>query len=224
MKGRWKWVFLVLGVLLISATCGFGYEQKQKRSQFEEAEDALRNSDWDRLALTMSQSNSRHTPSQNSIASFLRTYVDPIVTAKKPAFETRQWASSMVPIPNEEAALTLKRSDGRKYKFLQVSYTDDVLWIPLPVHGRQLGIFQGKRVSVSFFMAFFRVAYELYPPARKEERFRSAVKFVRQEKERLKGMGISPQNIYSPCKTWEEFLAKSEQDAQVIAKDARRKS
>ncbi len=215
MKGRWKWAFLVLGVLLISATCGFGYEQKRARTQYEEAEDALKTYDWDRFAETMSESPSRHMPSRGAILAFLQTYVKPLVQKKPPIFEKRQWSSTMVPIPNEEASLVFRRLDGRKYKFLQVTYTDDVLWIPLPIHGRQLGIFQGKRISASFFLTFYRVAYELFPPLKKEERFRSALQFVQQEKEHLKAMGLSPQNIYSPCKTWEEFIVKGEREMKA---------
>ncbi|MBS1727950.1 MAG: hypothetical protein JST51_14630 [Armatimonadetes bacterium] len=205
MKGRWKWVFLSIGVLLISATCGFGYEQQATRSQYEVAKDAFKHRDWDRLVENLTYKNYPRSPSKPALAQFLRTYVEPVLDRREFDLVSRKWESSMVPIPNEEVAYQ-PTWGRRRFNFLQLDYTDDVAWFQMPVEGRRFGIFQGKQVVLSFYVTFYRVAYAEYPPMRSDVTS-SVLRFVEDQKDRLTQMGITPYHLYSPAKTWDEYIA-----------------
>lgn len=205
MKGRWKWVFLSIGVLLISATCGFGYQAKITRSQFEEAKDAFAKKDWDRVIDNLSSQRDIHVPPKESLRQFVHRYVEPILKDDKFTLVTRHWNSSMVPIPNEEMAYQVS-AYNRPFPFIRLVYSDDVLWFDVPVAGRMYGVFQGKQVTLSFYLTFFRVAFDRYPPPQREDRWKSIVAFVKEEKEELTKMGLSPKNLYSKAKTWDEYV------------------
>lgn len=219
MKGRWKWIFLCLGVLLISATCGFGYQARVTRSQFEEAKDAFAKKDWDRVVDNLSDSRDRHVPKKKVLREFVHHYVEPILKDPKFALASRQWNSTMVPIKNEEMAYQTEGTN-RPFPFIRLVYSDDVLWFDLPIAGRTYGVFQGKQVTLSFYLTFFRVAFDRYPPIRREERWRSIVAFVKDEKQRLIDMGVTPGHLYSKAKTWDDYIKLYEDRAKTIAREA----
>ncbi len=209
MKGRWKWVFLILGVLLISATCGFGYQAKLTRTQFEEAADALEHRDWDRLAANLPPPRGQYAPSNATIAKFLNAYMSGPERGADWQFKHETVKSEVVPIPNETVEFT-RQGLTRRVIVMSLTYTDDMAWFSIPMSTKQYGIFQGKRIRFYFPVVFFRAAYLAYPPRTQNGRWQSMLKFVRKEKANLDAMGLKPAHIYSPAKTWDEYLSAME--------------
>ena len=201
MKGRWKWVWLFIGVLLISGTCGFGFEAKRWRTQFKEAKDAFQKRDWDRVADNLSDSD--NAPSKKAFAGFMKEYVDPIIENSDYEFQSRETKSTMVPIKNETDSFVLKEGNPRPVAMLE--YWDDAIWFDVPFSKQRYGIFKGKRVFMPFSMTFLRICRLMYPQADRPSSWKSVIAFVKAEQGKLTAMGLSPKSLYSQKKTWNEF-------------------
>jgi hypothetical protein len=207
-RRRFNWIWLVLGVLVISATCGFGYEARQTRTRFERAKDAFAVRDWDRVVECLSETSSPGRPSPKAFTSFLRTYVDPELASGKYELKHREVKSSMVPIQDE--TVTYQMSKGPPTAIISLRYVDDAVWFNVPFSSKRVGVFRGKLINLSFMSVFYRIAWTSYPQNDRRDIWKSVLAFVNSEKERLTEMGITPSNLYSQEKTWEEFSKEYE--------------
>ena len=206
MKPRWKWVWLFIGMLLISATCGFGFEAKQSRTQFEEAKDAFQRRDWDRVAANLS--DSENAPSAKAFSEFMKTYVDPVLETGIYQFNAKESASRMVPIKNETDSYVLKVGGRRPLAMLQ--YLDDAIWFDVPFSKQKYGMFKGKRVTMPFALTFVRISRTLYPSTDGGSSWKSIPAFARGEKGRLVAMGLTPKCLMSRANAGIDFATEYE--------------
>ena len=193
----------MIGVLVISATCGFGYEAKHTRTRFEEAKDAFAKRDWERVISNLSDTSNPGRPDPKAFVAFLRTYVDPELATGRYELKSREANSSMVPIKDEY--VSYQSSEGIGSSILSLRYVDDAIWFDIPFSPKRVGVFRGKLINLSFFSAFYRIALANYPQKNRRDNWKSVLAFINAEKERLNQMGISPKNLLSQEKTWEEF-------------------
>lgn len=217
MKGRGKWIVLSVGVILISATCGFGYQAKATLTQYEEAKAAFLVRDWDRVVNNLSDTSNVTVPPKKSLAQFIKQYIDPAIDDKGFKVASRQWNSSMVPIPDEEMTYQRVLDTGRKSQLIRLSYSDKVAWFDVPLAKKRYGIFQGKKIGISFFPLFFKAAALKHPVPRGKSAFSSYQAFVKEEKETLRRMGILPIHVRSSAKTWEEYEKELKSRAEKSA-------
>ena len=212
MKGRFKWVWLFAGVVVICASCGFGYEAKQTRTQFEEARVAFENRDWDRVAANLSDSSNPNAPSPRAMAAFLRTFLDPDLASGKYQLTTHEYDSAMVPIKN--MTVSYEPIDGGSRPVATLLYTDDAVWFDIPFSKKRWGIFRGKRISVPFFVMFSRICHDRFPQAERRDNWKSSVQFARAEGDHLTAIGITPRNLFSNAKTWDEYATEREESVK----------
>ena len=206
MKRHFRWVWLFVGVLVISATCGFGYESKRTRTQFEEAKDAFSKQDWDRVTDNLSPSLSN--PSPKVYASILRTYLDPELSSGKHTFEHRARKSSFIVIDNEDVFFGPRTSSWPPP--ITLRYSDQVAWFSVPFTKQRFGIFQNKRISMNFFMCLAKISSDRYPQNSPREQWKAILAFIKDEKTRLTEIGITPKHLGSNKKSWEEFSKEFE--------------
>lgn len=207
MKRRFRWIWLFIGVLVIGATCGFGYEAKAARTEFEEARDAFAKKDWENVV-------SRLTPTYNNpppeiFAAFLRTYYDPVISDGSHSFEHRTRKSTYIFIDNEDVFFG-PRGPGWPPP-ITLRYSDSVAWFSIPFSKQRFGIFQSKKISMNFFMCLAKIAWDRYPQDSPREWFTAISMFVNAEKAKLMEIGITPKHLGSSKKTWEEFLKEFSQ-------------
>lgn len=207
-RRRFKWFWLFLGVILISATCGFGYEAKQTRTQFEEAKDAFRQRDWKRVVANLSETNNTYAPAKEAYVQFLNAYVEPELLTEKYALKVEEVKSSMVPINNEIVSYAPKDQKGRS--LIELIYFDRAIWFNIPFSKKRFGVFKRKEVSISFNSTFYRICRKRYPHLRGPDSYRSVLMFVNSEKSKLDAMGITPKNLYSEKHTWDEYIIEYE--------------
>ena len=208
MKGHFKHVWLFIGVVVISASCGFGYEAKRSRSQFKEAVDAFSKRDWDRVAANLSDPTSKYAPSQKALATFLKTYLDPELATGKYELVSQETNSTMVPVKNMVVSYQPTGIPSRPVAMLQ--YYDDAIWFDIPFSNRKWGIFKGKIISIPFYMMFMRICRDRYPQADRRDNWKSVLDFVGAEKSNLTEMGITPTNLYSQSKSWDDYSTEYE--------------
>ena len=206
MKKGFRWVWLFIGVIAISASCGFGYEAKVTRNKFEEAKDAFRNQDWDRV--TDNLTPSFRNPSPKVYASFLRTYLDPELLLGKHPFEHRAWKSSFIFVDNEDVFFGPRTSNWPPPVTLR--YSDQVAWFSLPISKQRYGIFQNKRISMNFFACLAKISWDRYPQNSQRDQWKAILAFINAEKVRLTEIGIAPKHLGSNKKSWEEFSKEFE--------------
>jgi hypothetical protein len=203
-RQKWKWILLSVGVLLISATCGFGYEAKRTRTQFEEAKDAFEKRDWYRVVSNVSEGGNQRRPSQQAIVSFMHTYIDPMLETGKFKLKSRTWNSNLVPIKDE--IVTYEAPGVVRGEICELLYTDKISWMGIPFSKSSLSIFNGKQVVLPFVPMFLRVARARYPQKDQLVTWKSVLEFVRAERSKLTTIGIMPSIFYSKEKTWNDFL------------------
>jgi hypothetical protein len=205
MNGRGKWIVLGVGVIVISATCGFGYQAKATLTQYEEAKAAFLIRDWDRVVDNLSDTSNLAVPPKKSLGAFIKRYIDPAIDEKRFKVASRQWNSSMVPIPDEEMTYQRALASGRKSQLIRLSYSDKIAWFDVPLAKKRYGVFQGKKIAISFYPLFFRAAVLKHPVTKGKGAISCYLAFVKEEKEMLSRMGILPIHVRSSAKTWEEY-------------------
>lgn len=204
MKGRWKWVLLAIGVLLISATCGFGFQAKIARSDFEIAADALEHRDWERFVAVLPEPTSPNRPPKSAILKFMKTYADPILRDSEYVFHRRSVASKYVPIPDDVA--TYDRVDNaRGSTFATLRFGDQLAYFTLPFSKTNYYVYQGKSTHFAFLQVFRQVAGIRGIEWVTEDHKIPFAQFVRHEEKALDAMGIKPNHLYSSEKTWASF-------------------
>ena len=205
MKGRWKWVLLAIGILLISATCGFGYETKRTRSQFEEAEDAFSHRDWDRMVQALPDRSGPFDAPKPVMDKFLNTYITPLLEKRHPDLKKQSSPSTVVPIPNEEMFYEWRKGE-RHISVIRLSYVDQLSTFTLPFSSSRYYMFQGKQIRFTFWLAFYRACYAEFPPASRWLTRQSIIAFIRKERTNLDAMGMKPSYLVSTAKTWDEYI------------------
>jgi hypothetical protein len=217
MKGRFKWVWLFIGVVVISASCGFGYEAKRARTQFEEARDAFSKRDWDRVAANLSDPSNPNAPSEKALASFLRIYLDPELATGKYELKAHEYDSALVPVKN--MTVSYEPIDGLSRPVASLQYYDDAVWFDIPFSKKKWGIFRGKRIAVPFYVVFFRIAHDRFPQTERQSGWKSVIQFARAEGDRMSAIGITPKNLFSNAKTWEDYATEREGFAKKWLRD-----
>lgn len=202
-RRKFQWIWLFLGAILISGTCGFGYEAKRTRSQFEEAKDAFSRNDWEKVIDHLTPTPDIGRPSPKAFAAFLHRYVDPELASHEYKIESVETKSSLVPINNEYIGY---REEGARQPLVMLRYVDDSVWFDIPFSTRKMGIFRGKLINMSFVSTFARVCRSSYPQTDRANSWKSVRKFVEAEKHHLDDMGITPANLYSRATTWDDYV------------------
>lgn len=201
-RRKFNWLWLVVGVLIISATCGFGYEARQTRTRFERAKDAFAVRDWDQVVDCLSEE--QFNPPSKKYVAFLQRYLDPVLDSSKAELHFEKLPSPYIPIENEFLSYRTPDLHGRPLAFL--SFRDKVVWVRVPFFKQSFGIFKGKVTGMRFVSVFYRVAAIRHPHADRRVQWKSVIEFVQNERHRLDELGITPTELNSPSKTWGEFV------------------
>jgi hypothetical protein len=215
-RRRFKWIWLFLGVLLISATCGFGYEAKATRTRFEEAKDAFGKQDWERVVENLSDTTDPGRPNPKAFAAFLHAYLDPELAKGKYKLLNHESNSSLVPIKNEWIGYLENESPRTSIAVLR--YVDDAMWFSIPFSPQKVSVFRGKLVNMSFASCFYRICAARRPLEKRRPNWRAILQFVGSEKENLVKIGISPKNLYSSKETWDEYMAEYQKAFDKLSK------
>lgn len=207
MKRRgFKWIWLFLGVLLISATCGFGYEARHTLTRYEAAKQAFAKQDWEAVIENLSDTTDNGRAEPKAFAAFLHKYVDPELATGEYKQTTRSTNSLLVPIKNE--FIGYQKTEPPRPPLLSLRYVDDAVWFNVPFTPRKVGMFRGKLVNMSFASCFYRVCVAQFPQVSRRNNWKSVVAFVKSEKGAMTEMGLSPKNLYSKAKSWDDFLVE----------------
>jgi hypothetical protein len=201
-RRRFNWIWLCLGVLVISATCGFGFEARRTRTQFEEAKDAFGKRDWDKVVANLSEE--QFNPPAKTYIAFLQRYLDPALDSTKAKLHFEKLPSRYIPIENEFLSYRTPELHDRPLAFL--SFRDKVVRVRVPFFNQSFGIFKGKVTGMRFVVIFYRVAAIRHPHTDRRDQWKSVIEFVQRERHRLEELGITPTELNSPSKNWGEFV------------------
>jgi hypothetical protein len=209
-RKRWNWVWLFLGVILISASCGFGYGLKQARTEFEVAKDAFAKKDWEQVFANLSES--QYNPPTKKYAAFLHCYLDPLLDSGQVKLQFEKIPSGYVPLENE--FLSYRSIEAHSRPLAMLTYRDRLEWVTVPFVKQRLWFFKGKQTGMLFVRDFYGVAAFRYPHPEKRDRWKSVIEFVQHERKQLDALGITPSDINSLTKTWDDFVKERTELAQ----------
>ncbi len=201
-RRRWNWIWLFLGVIVISASCGFGYELKRARTEFELAKDAFAKKDWDQVIANLSEE--QYNPPSTKYVAFLHKYLDPILASGEIKLHFEKTPSPYVPLENEYVSYRSSEIHARPLAML--SYRDRLAWVTVPFVKQRIWFFKGKQSGMLFIRDFYGVAAFRYPHTERRDRWKSVVEFVQHESRQLDDLGITPHDLNSLAKTWEDFV------------------